>query len=62
MSKGMHYTVKTGKDSTFHPYWSGRSYAPHSELKCEVCLTQLHKEGHDSLYCPRCDDFRQGAK
>lgn len=38
---------------------SGRTYTPACEYgcKCGDCGAALHREGEDSHYCPRCDDF-----
>ncbi len=57
--KGRHYTIKKSNDSTFNKEWSGVSYAPHCKYcTCNVCGERLHIEGHDTHYCPRCDNFR----
>ena len=62
MSIGKHRTKKSINDSTYDAQWSGVSYAPHCDHGC-ICMDghppeSLHLEGHDTHYCPICDDFK----
>jgi len=64
MTNGRHFTVKKKSDPTYDPRWSGVSYAEHCSYGCFCPIDgeQLHLEGHDAHYCPRCDDFRAPSK
>ena len=62
MSQGKHKTNKPTNDPTYDKRWSGVSYASHCSYGC-ACSDghyeePLHLEGHDSHYCPICDDFK----
>lgn len=61
---GRHETIRTAGSLCYSPQWSGVSYAPHcsSGCLCPDCLEPLHLEGHDTHYCPVCDDFKHWTK
>lgn len=64
MAHGKHKTIKKPSDPTYSAQWSGVSYAPHCShgCQCPKCGELLHLEGHDTHYCPVCDDFQPAEK
>lgn len=64
MGIGRHYCTKSVNSPTYDKQWSGVSYAPHCPhgCTCPDCGYELHLEGHDTHYCPCCDDFKTPYK
>jgi hypothetical protein len=64
MAHGRHKTTTKPGDRAYSPEWSGVSYAPHCPFGCTCpdCGEPLHLEGHDSHYCPVCDDFKPSRR
>lgn len=64
MAHGKHETVAKPGTMGYSAQWSGVSYAPHCNYgcRCPDCDEPLHLEGHDTHYCPICDDFKRASK
>lgn len=55
-------TRKSPSEPTYSAQWSGVTGGPKARgLSCHKCGGTVHREGHDSLYCPSCDDYVRGV-